>query len=263
MPEIAEVRLTAEWVTQINAQRTITAVEYGKFNKLKHLEPLEVVGQTLSATSRGKELKLQLGSHSVVLTLGMTGSFRDFTEQPTQSNVAWTHSHVKFQMSDGAWFTWCDVRRFGRSQGTDWSEKRGPDLLDEPRKFKANILTNLHHRDFQKPAHELLMNQQWFNGIGNYLRAEILGKWNVNPFQPMVAIVSEAFLDHLISLVKQAYQLRGGPLYNWMGANVEISLANRAWEDWMQYYGQRAKMLDKQKRTFWYDKKWEHYLTKL
>ena len=32
------------------------------------------------------------------------------------------------------------------------------------------------------------------------------------------------------------------------------------WNDWMQFYGRRENMKDKQKRTFWYDKKFEKYL---
>ena len=104
------------------------------------------------------------------------------------------------------------------------------------------------------------MNQQWFNGIGNYLRAEILGKWDVNPFQPMRNIINTPFLDHLIEQVHWSYRLGGGQLYTWMNENESAIDFNITWDDWMQYYGRREKIKDKQKRTFWFDKKWEKHL---
>lgn len=44
-------------------------------------------------------------------------------------------------------------------------------------------MDNLHKKAFGKPIMEVLMNQQYFNGIGNYLRAEILFRiGDLNPF---------------------------------------------------------------------------------
>lgn len=39
---------------------------------------------------------------------------------------------------------------------------------------RENVLKNLEDRAFDKPICEVLLNQKYFNGIGNYLRAEIL-----------------------------------------------------------------------------------------
>ena len=68
-----------------------------------------------------------------------------------------------------------DYRRFGRWEvGADWSRDRGPDLMWEYEKFRENVLTNLKNAAFNRPICEVLLNQKFFNGIGNYLRAEIL-----------------------------------------------------------------------------------------
>lgn len=40
--------------------------------------------------------------------------------------------------------------------------------------FRENVLSNLSDKTFDKPICEVLLNQKYFNGIGNYLRAEIL-----------------------------------------------------------------------------------------
>lgn len=50
--------------------------------------------------------------------------------------------------------------------------------------FRGNILSNLENVAFSKPICEVLMNQKFFNGIGNYLRAEILFRGSVPPFDP-------------------------------------------------------------------------------
>jgi endonuclease VIII-like 1 len=256
MPEISEVRLTSEWITQKNKKRTITEVEYLSSNKLKMVEEIDVIGKTLSASSRGKELRLEFDFEPVVITLGMSGGFKNYKERSDDSDKHWKHSHIRFKMSDGDWFTWSDIRRFGKSLGDTWGKKRGPDIFDEEEEFRKNIVNNIEHRDFNKPAHEVLMNQQWFNGIGNYLRAEILGKWDVNPFQPIRNIINKPFLDHLIEQVHWSYRLGGGQLYTWMNENESAIDFNLTWNDWMQFYGKQESMKDKQKRTFWFNKKY-------
>lgn len=264
MPEISEVRLTSQFVTSKNKNRKIVDVEYLPSNKLKLIEELDVIGTTLSSRARGKELMLLFDNQPVVITLGMSGSFKNFKEPSDNSNKHWKHAHIRFKMSDGDYFTWTDVRRFGKSLGTTWGEKRGPDIFDEEDEFRKWILENIEHRDFDKPAHEALMNQKWWNGIGNYLRAEILGKWGKNPFQPIRNLVQdEGFLDHVITQVQWSYKLGGGELYTWMReGKITPTPTELSWDEWMQYYGRRESVKDKQKRTFWYDKKWEKYLNK-
>lgn len=60
MPEISEVRLTAQFVKETNKDRTIKDVSYLQTNKLKLIEDIDVKGKKISAVSRGKELKLFL-----------------------------------------------------------------------------------------------------------------------------------------------------------------------------------------------------------
>ena len=67
--------------------------------------------------------------------------------------------------------------RFGRWEVTDeWSNNRGPDPMFEYQEFRSNILDNLQETVFNKPLCEVMHNQKYFNGIGNYLRAEIISR---------------------------------------------------------------------------------------
>ncbi len=45
-------------------------------------------------------------------------------------------------------------------------------------------------QDFEVPICELLLNQRYFNGIGNYLRAEILCRAGVEPFSKSFAVLN-------------------------------------------------------------------------
>ena len=55
-----------------------------------------------------------------------------------------------------------------------WSKDRAPDPMFEYEEFRSNVLDNLTDRIFNKPLCEVMHNQKYFNGIGNYLRAEII-----------------------------------------------------------------------------------------
>ena len=67
----------------------------------------------------------------------------------------------------------CD--RFGKWEVSDtWSASRGPDPVFEYKAFRSNVLDNLTATVFSKPLCEVLHDQRFFNGIGNYLRAEII-----------------------------------------------------------------------------------------
>ena len=69
MPEISEVKLTSEFITNANKKRYITDVTYLKTNKLKLIEEIDVIGKKMSAKSRGKELKLFFDKQPVVISL--------------------------------------------------------------------------------------------------------------------------------------------------------------------------------------------------
>jgi len=48
---------------------------------------------------------------------------------------------------------------------------------------RENVLRNLADKVFDQPICEALLDQRFFNGIGNYLRAEILYRLRIPPFE--------------------------------------------------------------------------------
>ncbi|XP_014902971.1 endonuclease 8-like 1 [Poecilia latipinna] len=153
----------------------------------------------ITATSRGKEVKLtltpmksdddgkrrskggQADQHmDIVFRFGMSGYFRFTSEDEVPK-----HAHLRFYTKEKPRrvLSFVDTRRFGSWQpnGT-WQPDRGPCIMFEYKSFRENVLSHLSDRAFDRPICEVLLNQKYFNGIGNYLRAEILYRLNIPPF---------------------------------------------------------------------------------
>ncbi|NXM56463.1 NEIL1 Endonuclease, partial [Illadopsis cleaveri] len=144
----------------------------------------------ISAVARGKELRLTLSAldpaagppaQDLVFRFGMSGSFRlcPAAELPR-------HAHLRFLTRESPPRALCfvDPRRFGSWRlGDAWQPERGPCVVSEYQAFRENVLKNLDDRAFDKPICEALLNQKYFNGIGNYLRAEILFRSKIPPFE--------------------------------------------------------------------------------
>ena len=78
-----------------------------------------------------------------------------------------------------------DKLRFSKWKFTDgFSKNRSPDPVKEYDEFVDNIKKGFSKKSslktFQSPISEVLLNQKYFNGIGNYLRAEILLRANIH-----------------------------------------------------------------------------------
>lgn len=137
---------------------------------------------TITSRSRGKELALTLRcqeethkSMRILFRFGMSGKFT-----LTGAESIPKHAHLQFRSASGKQegetvLSFVDVRRFGSWHvREDWGEERGPDIIDEYDQFRANVLGNLENVAFNKAICETMLNQKYFNGIGNYLRAEVL-----------------------------------------------------------------------------------------
>jgi endonuclease VIII-like 1 len=261
MPELAEVKLTADYVNRMVAEKTFFEVRKNPSHKGKLFDHPESF--KISAVSRGKEFKLLLehsgGTEHLLMTMGMSGYFK---VTPTGEEIK--HSHLMFDSEDGTTLSFVDVRRFGKWGFGDWNKLRGPDPVQEYNVFVNHIMTNLLKRDFDKPLHEVLMNQKYFNGIGNYLRAEILYRLDINPFQPARDVILSSKVKELFELCRdipnQAYLLGGGNLYTWeTPQELEMHTSIGSWTDWMKCYGNKemCSEMDNIGRRFWFDPKWK------
>uniref|UniRef100_A0A8C8HPE4 Formamidopyrimidine-DNA glycosylase catalytic domain-containing protein n=1 Tax=Oncorhynchus tshawytscha TaxID=74940 RepID=A0A8C8HPE4_ONCTS len=190
MPEGPELHLASLFVNRMCGAVVFTGpVQKSEVSKNPEVS-FSCPAYTIIATSRGKEVRLtltpqksqvnQVQTMDIVFRFGMSGFFRFTTEAELPK-----HSHLRFYTNEKPCrvLSFVDTRRFGSWQpnGT-WQLNRGPCVMFEYLSYRENVLSHLSDRAFDRPICEVLLNQKYFNGIGNYLRAEILFRLNIPPF---------------------------------------------------------------------------------
>jgi len=263
MPELAELKLTAEYVNKMAEGKVFH--EVAKNPEHKGEEITIDFPFIIEAQSRGKELMLTISAAPEFVTdqvevkhlmmgMGMAGHFKWLKPGSIQK-----HAHLIFKTDDGI-LAFVDVRRFGKWKWGFWNKDRGPDPMQQFQDFIRNIKNNLDKKDFDKPICEVLMNQKWFNGIGNYLRAEILYRADINPFMSAREALTKCPTIYSLcrTVTESAYQLGGGELKDWKNPFETIEEINQGWSDFMLCYGnpKMATKMDSNGRRFWYDPIW-------
>ncbi|XP_038562147.1 endonuclease 8-like 1 isoform X2 [Micropterus salmoides] len=190
MPEGPELHLASLYVNKMCNGVVFTGpVRKSEVSKSPDV-PFNCESYWIAAASRGKEVKLTLTPlksddpkqrvkaeqadqpMDIVFRFGMSGYFCFTTEDELPK-----HAHLCFYSKEKPCrvLSFVDVRRFGswQSNGT-WQPNRGPCVMFEYKSFRENVVSHLSDHAFDRPICEVLLNQKYFNGIGNYLRAEIL-----------------------------------------------------------------------------------------
>lgn len=265
MPELAEIKIMAEFLNSYSDKILYltprSPVGFANFDSLYGL-PFKI-----SADSRGKELKLDINvdykgkfknffdspAPSYYFMMGMTGNWM---LAPKTDKVPHTRLSFDIDGEDNK-LVLTDVRKFVKIRiDTQWSSKRGPCPVNEYDEFKAHVKNNL--TKFKKDTiAELLLNQKYFNGIGNYLRAEILYKANIIPWANAYDVLNDTkSFNKIIKLCKdmpmEVYNLGGGQIKNWKNPYQKDP---QLFADWQQVYRKGKSYEDKKGRTVWYDPK--------
>ncbi len=206
MPEITEVELTRQFISEKIKNKYVTNIEIigGRYSK-KKLEGIDMIKKNLPLkitddNSKGKFLWIefenaQFKKYYMMNTFGMTGEW-GFDKLP--------HSHIVFTISNTGinthvkYLYFTDQRNFGTMKFVsdkkildDKLNKMGPDLLktkftDED--FRERFIQLKNKKPNNKIA-EVLMNQTKNGGIGSgigaYLVAEILYKALISPHRQL------------------------------------------------------------------------------
>ena len=254
MPELAEIKIMSEYINNVCEGEDFTSISVSPevSKRLSLIQPTELQIFSISAQSRGKELLLTLKSgineYKLSVAMGMSGhwALADSWDSPK-------HTHLKFNTVSGRSLCLIDARRFARWKWVSaWSKNRGPCPVAEKALFIENVLNNLNRAKFKKPIHLLLMDQQYFNGIGNYLRAEILFRADQDPFEAAnTALINNPKILELCHQVPlEAYVIGGGQLKDWSNP---FDVPPDGFEQWIRCYGRsECSIVDKNGRTFWW-----------
>lgn len=254
MPELAEIRLMSDYINDFKGDFIKTFKS--TVTKIQTVD-LDEPGYFLGAVTRGKELMLNFEMKkvktSLIFNMGMTGNWRKFNNL----DAIQKHSHFNILMADRTVLSMVDSRRFARWKYQDhFSDNRGPDMTEDI--FKTFLNSKIGIKQFEKPVYELMMDQAYFSGCGNYLRAEILYRLDIDPFQSLNTVL-EKNIDNFVNMCKlvplEAYKIGGAEFQNFKNPNTSEKMNMGAW---MLCYNKKGmfKILDSKKRNFWFDPKW-------
>ena len=186
MPELAEVAFAArQWETGIGKLTQHIYVHptsrvYRDLNR-KFLCTELIQAKLSSVATHGKQILFKFsGNHWLGLHLGMTGSLTsDLSSYDCQKHDAL----VLFQNNQSLIFR--DPRQFGRirlhvgKNPPSWWSELPPSMLDK--KFKKEVLSNALTRHARRPIKALLLDQRYFQGMGNWMADEVLWRAKIHP----------------------------------------------------------------------------------
>ena len=251
MPELAEVLWFARrW--EAGRGKTVKAVDFAAGNRvfrdcdpdaLKKALPGARLEKIL--TSGKQAAYVFSGNRWLGVHLGMTGRlFVDTarSEQPTwareETGEATTfapdpkHDLLRLTLEDGTALVFNDYRRFGKilfhagPGEPNWWRERAPDILSEG--FDAarlDTILDAHPRLAIKP---LLLDQQGFPGIGNWMADEVLWRAGIAPRTP-AAKLAPATRTRLLAALRETCADALRVIGEGFGAPPDSWLFNHRW----------------------------------
>lgn len=184
--------------------------------------------------SRGKLIYWLLDSDYVLAsTLGMTGQW---AFNPTK------HLCLTFTLDDGSFIYFNDQRHFGtisfipttdlnkKIKGLQWDPLRDSSLNSPP--FPRT----------EQPIGDYLLNQKYFSGVGNYIRAEALYRAKINPWTPSCQLDPTQYQELLRAVTKimtESLAAQGASFKTYRDANGDAG----NFASFFQVYGQKTDPL--------------------
>jgi endonuclease VIII-like 1 len=256
MPEAAEIMIMRDYINEVSADKIFFNIRKSTVSKVKaHIyNPFDSF--TIEAFSRGKELKIDFSdgknTKCMCFSMGMSGNWN-----MTKTGAEMKHTHFMIDSVNGETLGLVDTRRFAKWKWTNWNYSRGYDIVADTQNFLNYINNITDEKLLNLPLYQILMNQSIFSGVGNYLRAEILYRNDINPFVKFKEVnKNNKFLLNIKDIILEAYYIGGGELKDWKNPfrdNEEIKF-----EEWLQCYGKKEMetFIDESGRKLWYNKKW-------
>jgi formamidopyrimidine-DNA glycosylase len=189
MPELAEVEYSRRlWQVGQGAKVLEVTLRNGKSRIFRSVNPQKLVralsGQRFfDSEARGKQMVFRFGKHGELwlgLHLGMTGELR--IEKPKYPFRK--HDYLILRQSKQS-LVFSDQRQFGRvlfAQSEvvpSWWAKLPPSILSN--QFKRSLVAEFCQRRKGSSVKPLLLMQERFPGVGNWMADEILWRARLNP----------------------------------------------------------------------------------
>jgi formamidopyrimidine-DNA glycosylase len=207
VPELAEVEHNRRVWARGHGKKVLTVVARNVRSPVwRGIRPASLAaaltGKLLTGSeTHGKQMLFQFGRDTWLgVHLGMTGIL---TLEPLNYQLR-KHDHLALRQADH-WLVFSDQRRFGRlrlSQGANrpnWWTRLPPPILSS--QFTKHWVAEFCARRKGTPLKSLLLMQERFPGIGNWMADEILWRARLNPKIP-AGKVSPALVGKLYRSIR-------------------------------------------------------------
>jgi len=259
VPEGPEIRIMSDFINSTCKNKIFkSAYHVAKGNQPSYFDEDLDDGFRIHSSFYGKILLLFIKSNKLEIPMfvfmGMSGSW-ELVDTDIWNQTKFTR--LRFDSNDGK-----SLLLYGGYMGPKYKlyqnfdgNKSGPCMIIDFDKFKKNITDSMESKSFNKPIYEVLLDQRYFNGIGNYLRSTILYYADVNPFLSANVIIKENpnFLELCRDVSNKSYTLNGGQLKDWTNPFQKES---QEFHEWV-FYKKGTSIKDSGNRTFWFDPKWD------
>jgi len=258
MPEGPEIRIMSDFINQNTKDKTFTKLYHVEKGNIPH-EQLVNSEFTIQSDFNGKELIFSINekekTYNYSVFMGMSGNWKLVDTKDWNST-----KYIRLR---------CDSKcgksllLYGSYMGPKFriggftGVKRGPDIVKDFTNFKSNVENNLHKKVFNNPICEVLLDQKYFNGVGNYVRSTIIYYMDINPFlSARLAIQNHTqLLEMCRDVLITSYNLNGGQLQDWQNP---FDTDCTKFKEWV-FYQKGKSVKDSTGRTFWFNEKWEKF----
>lgn len=237
MPEGPEVHTIADWLDHVTRDHLLLDVDYCSASryeknglsgqeKLRQLLPLPII----NVDAQGKKIVFILGEDKdkpscfLISSLMMEGKWQ--WEEENHCDLWLTlmkrgeEGKEEGDKKKNLYFK--DTRHFGlleiafnRNELISRFKDIGPDFLIDDITDEMWLAKINNKRIKNKKIGIFLMEQKYFSGVGNYLRAEILYHARISPHRTLSSLTQEEallILDWAIYLTRESYRLGGASL---------------------------------------------------
>lgn len=171
----------------------------------------------------------------ITFGLGLTGYFSLTTSTPHEAVLAFQSDNMCLSLRSET------PESFYFYEG-DFDPRRSPDPIFEQDAF----LDNLRRADNnnRQLLVVFLLNQRYFNGVGNYLRCELMHRLGLDLATRVADVDLEELGRELVTLLEEAY---------------EVSSNEKDFCEWLQCYGKASNCFRIEERSAWSWKPLEGY----
>ncbi|GLC88324.1 bifunctional DNA-formamidopyrimidine glycosylase/DNA-(apurinic or apyrimidinic site) lyase [Lysinibacillus piscis] len=263
MPELPEVEGVVQALKPKMEGRTIRQVQLsdvvrssfaaGKQCIVKQAEPdvFETALTQMTITKiqrRAKYIFFHLLKDDVtyvlVSHLGMTGAWF-VVNAPEEINEAkfQKHIHATFQLADGGYLIYSDIRRFGELRFLTTIEEHSPLTKIAPEPFEDGayayfLAKSLLPKYAKKAVKEVIMDGQVISGCGNIYATEALFAQKIHPARKIQELEDgqkQALFEEIVVILRQSIEAGGSTISDYRNINGEAgNMQNR-----LQMYGKK------------------------